>query len=126
MIEGFLYKKAKTHNRENYLWLKKLLGQEKISSVEAFSKHSFTYEDPEFVSNLSFGFVPMFIPELKPSNLAYWFFNRDIQITSSKVNFEECEILVPKMQILKITNKNSSSLLIRDILTSSPEVTIYL
>jgi hypothetical protein len=99
-----LYKKAKTHNRENFLWLKKLLGQEKVSSIEIFSKQAFTYDDPEYIANLTNGMRPIKIQDIKPSSTTYWFFSRDVQITSPKISFDECELLIPKMQILKISN----------------------
>lgn len=59
-IEGFLFKLAKSHNIENYQLLQQVVDSDmKMSSLEMFSKHSFTFDDPEFIVSLTDGMKPI-------------------------------------------------------------------
>jgi hypothetical protein len=59
-IEGFLFKKAKSHNIENFQLLSQVVDSDmKMSSLEMFSRHSFTFEDPEFIGTLTDGMKPI-------------------------------------------------------------------
>ena len=77
----------------------------KVSSLEAFQRYSFTFEDPEFIANLTTGMRPIQIQKLKPQSSIYRFFTQEIEITPSRVTFEECQLLIPKFEVVKITNK---------------------
>ena len=58
IIESFLYKKAKTHNRENFFRFMEIFGSEKVQSTETFQKITYTYDDPEYIANLTNGLRP--------------------------------------------------------------------
>ena len=59
-IEGFLFKLAKSHNIDNYQLLQQVVVSDmKMSSLEMFSKHSFTFDDPEFIGTLTDGMKPI-------------------------------------------------------------------
>lgn len=74
-IEGFLFKLAKSHNIDNYQLLQQVVDSDmKMSSLEMFSKHSFTFDDPEFIGTLTDGMKPIQIQKLKPQNSVYRYF----------------------------------------------------
>ncbi len=73
-IEAFLYKKAKTHNHENFNYLKSLMGADKVESLEKFQKHTFTFDDPEYIAGLAAGMKPIQIQNLKPQNSIFRYF----------------------------------------------------
>lgn len=58
IIESFLYKKAKTHNRENFIRFAELYGPEKVETLEIFQSFSYTFDDIYHISNLTNGLVP--------------------------------------------------------------------
>lgn len=99
----------------------------KVSSLEAFQRYSFTFEDPEFIANLTTGMRPIQIQKLKPQSSIYRFFTQEIEITPSRVTFEECQLLIPKFEVVKITNKQrKKDIEIKAIIASSPELTFFL
>jgi hypothetical protein len=105
-IESFLFKKAKQNNIYNYQQLAQVIDNEsKVSSLEMFQRYTFTYEDPDYIGNLTNGLRPIQIQKLKPQSSIYRFFTQEIEISSHKLSFDECQQLIPKFEILKITNK---------------------
>ena len=59
-IEGFLFKKAKQTNVDNFNMFKSVLSEQdpRLATLEMFQRNSFTYDDPEYIANLTNGMRP--------------------------------------------------------------------
>jgi hypothetical protein len=70
---------------------------------------------------------PNQIQKLKPQSSVYRFFTQEVEFNPQKVTFNECQQLIPKFEILKITNKHRNKVLeIKTMIASTPEITFYL
>ena len=67
-----------------------------MESASRFQKYMYTFDDLDYVENLS-GLRPIKIQNLKPSSSVYKQFTTEMEVTSHKLSFDQCEILVPKM-----------------------------
>ena len=67
-IEGFLFKKAKQTNVDNFNMFRSVLSEHdpRLATLEMFQRNSFTYDDPEHIANLTNGMRPTQIQTLKP------------------------------------------------------------
>jgi len=68
-IEGFLFKKAKQNNLDNFDAMRAADEDSdisKVTSVEMFQRSSFTFDDPDYIATLSNGMKPNQIQKLKP------------------------------------------------------------
>ena len=87
----------------------------------------FTFEEPSRIANLTDGIMPRKIQDLKQRNPAFKLFTSELEISpSTNLSFDEREMLIPKMEIVKFTNKRKRPLNIKGFFTSSPELTIYM
>lgn len=59
-IEGFLFKKAKHNNVDNFDMMRFVLSdtEPKLASLEMFQRNSFTYEDSDYIAGLTNGMKP--------------------------------------------------------------------
>ena len=59
-IEGFLFKKAKHNNVDNFDLMRFILSdtEPKLASLEMYQRNSFTFEDPDIVASLTNGMRP--------------------------------------------------------------------
>ena len=58
IIESFLYKKAKTNNRENFLAFATRFGPEMMEDPSIFSSLMYTFDDVEYIASLTGGLKP--------------------------------------------------------------------
>ena len=65
----------------------------------------YTYEDPKYIDNLTGGIRPRKIQDLKQKNAVYKLFTQQLEISPTNLSFDEREILIPKMELIKLTNK---------------------
>ena len=48
---------------------------------------------------------PIRIQELKPTSSIYRYFTQEIELSPTRINFNDCELLIPKVETIKIENK---------------------
>ena len=89
---------------------------------------TYTYADPEHISNLTNGLKPVRISSLVPNNQLFKFFHGELEVSPSHIiSFDECQLLIPKRHIISIDNLSKiKPLIIKGFRTSTPEITPYL
>lgn len=70
---------------------------------------------------------PNQIQKLKPQSSVYRFLTQEVEVNPQKVSFNECQQLIPKFEIIRITNRQrNKNLEIKTMIASTPELTFYL
>jgi hypothetical protein len=82
-IEGFLFKKAKHNNVDNFDMMRFALPEKdiKLASLEMYQRNSFTFDEPDYIASLTNGMRPNQIQKLKTQSSIYRFFTQEVELT---------------------------------------------